>query len=67
MVPDQQGIDGMSLLLKTPCTLVTGHREVKLAPTSYFPHCWLAFVGLESAMQAAVGRSHQQFCPSINL
>ena len=45
-------LDGMSLLLKTPNTLVTGHGNIMLVLIKKFPQFWIAFLVLESDMLA---------------
>ena len=49
-LPTESG--GKNLLMKTPYTLVTGHRNT-LVPVRKLPALWLVFAVLVSATQAA--------------
>lgn len=37
-------LDGKTQLMKTPHTLVKGHRKIMLVQTRKLPSCWLAFI-----------------------
>lgn len=43
-------LDGKTLLLKIPHTLVKGYREIKMILNRKLPHYWLAFIVLEGSM-----------------
>jgi hypothetical protein len=45
--------DVKTVLLKTLYILVTGHEEIKLIFTWYFPHFWQALIILEDTMQVS--------------
>lgn len=49
----------LSRPLKTQYIFIARHREIKLKLTSELPTSWLAFVMLESIIQALREQSHQ--------
>lgn len=54
---------GKTPLLKTPHTLVTGHRKTW---TRKLPPHWQAFIILEGTIQASVGKNHYYSHPAVS-
>lgn len=60
-------LDYKTLLLKTLCTLVVGHREINLKLTKRLPLCWLAFTVLEGTVQVTGGEKSPTVLASTGL
>lgn len=55
---------GKTLSLKTPCSFIIELGEIKLVVTRKLPHCWIALIVLEGAMQAAREKIFSTVLPS---
>lgn len=60
-------LDGKTLLLKIPHTLVPELGEIKLVLTWKPPPCWLAFIVLEGAIHAVETEKSSPASPSYKL
>lgn len=62
----QPELNSKTLLLQTPHTLAAQYREIMLGLSRKLPSYQIAFKVPEGTMQAAEGKRHQWFYPSVN-